>query len=463
MFKYYQRSTNLTEPDQVNGPRAENATFPPNNLAGEQSGPVQVTYGSWATPIASWIQLAFREVGIPDAPSQINGAILGSQYNPVTQNLEKQTRESSQTSYLDASFRSGRTNLKVYKRSLAQRILFNSKKEASGVIVQGDSNSKNTFVLSAKKEVILSAGVFQSPQLLMVSGVGPKETLQKFNIPVIADRPGVGQQLIDHTVFNLAQEVNVQTYTRLQGDAAAVAFVNDEFNNNSPPEGILTSQLSDLLAWENLPESYRGSFTAETKAFLAKYPEDFPELEYIVASAPFGAAEFATPENPINVFYFTPVLNRPASRGNVSISSANMRDQPLINPNLLSTETDEQVLVAAFRRARDIFAASSFQPVLIGEELLPGRERVPDSATDAEILEYLKAENSGFTWHASCTCKMGKSDDPLAVLDSKARVYGVKNLRVVDISAFPLLNPGHPMSLIFALAEKISEDILQGR
>jgi choline dehydrogenase len=415
-----------------------------------------------ATPIASWIQLAFRELGIADAPSQINGAIIGGQYNPVTQNPEKQTRESSQTSYLDVSFNSGRKNLKVYKRPLVQRILFNGKKEAIGVLVQG-ANSKKEFVLSATREVIVSAGAFQSPQLLMVSGVGPKEILQKFGIPVIADRPGVGQQLIDHTVFNLAQEVNVQTYTSLQGNPAAVAFSEDEFNNNSPPDGILTSQLSDYLAWENLPAAYRTSFSAQTEAELARYPADWPELEYIVASAPFGAAEFANATNPANVFYFTPVLNRPTSRGNVSISSRDMRDQPLINPNLLSTETDEQVLVAAFRRSRDFFNATSFQPVLVGEELLPGQD-VPQDATDAEILEYLKAFNSGFTWHASCTNKMGVLEkDKLAVIDSKARVYGVKKLRVVDVSSLPLLPPGHPVSVLYSLAEKISEDILQRR
>ncbi|SMQ52975.1 unnamed protein product [Zymoseptoria tritici ST99CH_3D7] len=420
MFRFYQKSTNLT---QITDLRAKNASFPPNNLVGETTGPIQISYGTWATPIASWIQRAFRELGVADAPSQINGAILGAQYNPVTQNYDTQTRESSQTSYLDASFNHGRTNLKVYKHSLAQKVIFNSKKEAVGVAVQG-FESGHPFVLSADKEVIVSAGAFQSPQLLMVSGVGPKATLQKHNIPVVADRPGVGRNLQDHTIFNVAQEVNVQTYTGLAGDRAAIDLAEKEYKNNSPPRGILASQLGDFLAWENLPAKYRTAFTAQTKADLAQYPADWPEVEYIVASAPFGAAEFSTPKDPKNIFYFTPCLNRPQSRGNIAISSSNMRDQPLINPNLLSTKTDEQVLVATFRRTRDFFNAKSFKPVLIGEELLPGKENVPLDATDEEILTYLKASNSGWSWHASCTCKMGRRDDPMAVVDSEARVYG---------------------------------------
>lgn len=456
-LSYYQRSINLTEPNAAL--RAENATVPPTLSPEEIGGPVQVSHPNWASPIASWAQLAFRELGLMDAPSQINGSIIGSQYNPLTQNPEDQTRESAQTSYLDAAFNSGRDNLKVYTHTMAMKILFDDDKVATGIQAKNDA-SEETYTLSATGEIILSAGAFQSPQLLMVSGVGPAAQLAEHDIPVIADRPGVGQRMLDHTVLNIAQEVNVKTYTSIQSPEAA-AFVVEEYTRG---EGILTNELSDYLAWENLPSEYRTSFTPETSADLASYPADWPELEYLIASGPFGAAEFSTPENPIDVFYFTPVINKPMSEGNISISSSSMLDQPLINPNLLSHPTDEQVLVAALKRGRDFFNTTALDPVLLGEELLPGVEDLPYDASDEEILTYLKAFNSGFTWHASCTCRMGKIEDPMAVLDNRARVIGVKGLRVVDASALPILPPGHPMSTIYAFAEKISEDvILNGR
>lgn len=454
ILPYYQRSITLSEPNDAL--RFANSTVPPTVQPAEIGGPNQVSHPNWATPIGSWAQLAFRELGIKDAPSQINGAIIGSQWNPILQNPFDQTRESSQTSYLDAAFANGLKNLHVYTHTLAKRIHFDQDKTASGVTIQ--VSNKSTFRISAKEEVVVSAGAFQSPQLLMVSGIGPRDILSRFSIPIVANLPGVGQNLKDHTVFNIAQEVNIVTYTSLLNPTAANAAVQEY---NTKRTGILTSQLSDYLAWENLPPSYRQSFTTQTQSDLNAFPSDWPELEYIVASAPFGAAEFATAENPINVFYFTPVLNKPFSSGNVSISSADMSDIPLINPNLLSHPADEQVFVAALRRARDFFNTTALDPVLLGNELLPGEKDLPYNATDSEILAYLKAFNSGFTWHASCTCKMGRKGDPMAVIDSKARVLGgVKGLRVVDASAFPVLPPGHPMSTIYALAEKISEDML---
>lgn len=164
----------------------------------------------------------------------------------------------------------------------------------------------------------------------------------------------------------------------------------------------------------------------------------------------------------IDVGYIQPVLLTPLSRGNITLASADMSDAPLINPNWLTHPTDQQVAIAAFKRARQFFNTSAIAPILIGEELLPGQQDLPFNSSDEEILSYLQA-NIGFNWHASCTCKMGKRDDGMAVVDSRAKVIGVERLRVVDASAFPFLPPGHPQATIYALAEKIAGDILAGR
>lgn len=131
------------------------------------------------------------------------------------------------------------------------------------------------------------------------------------------------------------------------------------------------------------------------------------------------------------------------SRGNVTIASANTEDPPVINMNWLSTETDQQLAIAAYKRIRDIFHSKAMASIVIGKEYFPGK----NYSTDAEILNVI--QNTVMTiYHAACTCKMGTIDDDLAVLDSHARVFGVYGLRVVDASSFPILVPGHPQSTV---------------
>lgn len=136
-------------------------------------------------------------------------------------------------------------------------------------------------------------------------------------------------------------------------------------------------------------------------------------------------------------------LVAPLSRGNISISSANMADQPLINPNWLTDPADVQVAIAGYKRVRQMFATKAMAPVLIGPEYFPG----PSVQTDAELLHIIR-QSLNTVFHAAATCSMGKTSDPKAVVDSKARVIGVSNLRVVDASAFPFLPPGHPQSTV---------------
>ena len=131
------------------------------------------------------------------------------------------------------------------------------------------------------------------------------------------------------------------------------------------------------------------------------------------------------------------------SRGNVTIASADMEDPPVINMNWLSTETDQQLAIAAYRRIRDIFHTKAMASILVGEEYFPGKNH----STNAEILNII--QNTVMTiYHAACTCKMGTLDDSMAVLDSHGNVFGVYGLRVVDASSFPILVPGHPQSTV---------------
>lgn len=160
-----------------------------------------------------------------------------------------------------------------------------------------------------------------------------------------------------------------------------------------------------------------------------------------VVSQPSGGKQYAT---------ILGALVAPTSRGNVTIASNDTSDLPIINPNWLSTEADQQIAIAAYKRIRGMFHSTAMAPIVVGDEYFPGSQY----QTDAEILEVIR--NTLMTiYHAACTCKMGTRDDPMAVLDSRARVFGVDRLRVVDASAFPILPPEHPQSTVCKMQEFI--------
>ena len=192
LLPFFQKSIHYTPPDMTK--RAINSTVDVDaaSIAASsgRDNPVSVTFPNYAQPPTSWIQMGFEEIGLNPTNGHISGNLLGSAYSLATINATTQTRESSETSFLTSAL--DQETLTVYISSLAKKVVFDDNKVATGVEVE---TSGIPYTLSAKREVIVSAGAFQSPQLLMVSGVGPKDTLCKYKIPVIADRPGVGQNM----------------------------------------------------------------------------------------------------------------------------------------------------------------------------------------------------------------------------------------------------------------------------
>ncbi|GME32268.1 GMC oxidoreductase [Neofusicoccum parvum] len=446
---FFEKSLNFTPPKSS---RAANAT-PEYDLAtlGKGDGPLSLTFSNYANAMASWVQKGFAEIGIAAQKGFTSGALNGSSY--VLENIDAtlQTRESSETAFLQPAL--AKTSLMVYQSTLAKKIVFDGDKKATGVEVDSDGVQ---YTLAAAKEVIVSAGAFQSPQLLMVSGVGPKATLDQFGIPVVADLAGVGQNMWDHVLMGPSYRVNVVTSSAL-GDAAVLAQAQQDYLERQ--EGILTNSGGDFLAWEKIPAAQRAGFdNATAGALAAAFPADWPEVEYLSMSGFLGYQQNYARDAPTDGFNYATVstaLVAPLSRGTVSIASADMADAPLIDPRWLTHPADRAVVVQGYKRVRQMFAARAMQDVLIGPEYFPG-EAVQ---TDDEILEVIRKTVST-VYHAACTCAMGRANDTNAVVDTKARVFGVEGLRVVDASSFPLLPPGHPVATIYALAEKIAHDIL---
>lgn len=434
---YFEKSLKFTPPD--NNLRFSNGTPEyDDKVLGNGSGPLSLTFSHYVQAFGTWATKGLQEIGIPIVKGFQSGSLLGQSYSMFTINATDMTRDSSETSFLRRGL--AYPNYKVYQSTMAKKVLFNADKKATGVVV--DTQGRQ-YTLSATKEVILTAGVFGSPQLLMVSGIGPAATLQQYKIPVVADRPGVGQNMQDHIYFGASSRVNAPTFSSFS-DPLFAAEAAKEFNDNAA--GIFTNPTTDVLAWEKVPPSLRSRMSNSTRKKLAYFPEDWPELEYLSLGAYLGFQQNLATGDPNDGFNYASLavsIVAPVSRGNLTIASADTAVSAVINPNWLTDRADMDVAVAGFKRMREFWRTPSMRSFTIGEEAFPGVQ----IQTDAQIEDIIK-KSLNTIYHAACTCSMGRSNDTNAVVDNHSKVIGVQGLRVVDASTFPILPPGHPQATV---------------
>lgn len=258
--------------------RAKNATVPLPSAESwaNAKGPIGITYPNWANPVASYAQEGWKSLGLNPLQDLTSGSLIGNQYSPMAIRANDQSRATSE-SFLDASIASGRQNVFIFTKSLAKKVNFDNQKKATSVVA--DSNGI-FFELKAKKEVVLAAGALHTPQLLMVSGIGPQETLSKHQIPVVNALPGVGKNWQDHPNFLMAFGANAVTGTMLLDPTFAAAAAK-EYNHHHT--GILTHNMADYFAWEKVPDMQLSS-TAEND--LKGLPKDWPHYEIVLANMP---------------------------------------------------------------------------------------------------------------------------------------------------------------------------------
>ncbi|KAL4734589.1 GMC oxidoreductase [Aspergillus similis] len=443
VLPFYQRTPTFYPPDNAQRPPNASASYNPDAFS-DAGEPLQVSYPIDSSVFSTWMARGMQAIGIREIQDFNSGTLLGAQWCPFTVRPSDRTRSSSEAAFRQRKSDDGNDDdlatLTLYKLTMGKHVLFNSNKTATGVQVR---TGASTYILHANREVIVSAGVFQSPQLLMVSGIGPAETLDTHGIPQIVDLPGVGQNMWDHLLFGPSYRVSIPTFTKIPTNLGFAA--EEAVRYFTKHRGPFTNPGADYLAWEKIPEHLRNQFQPETLANLSWFPASWPEAEYIsfaVYLDSFTDPFFTQPKDGYMYAAMIGSLVAPTSRGYVTIRSNNTDELPLIQPNWLDTASDAQVAVAMYRRMREAWTSpDGIAPIVIGDEYFPG----PQVQTDAEILQTIR--NSVMTiFHAACTCKMGSSDDPMAVVDSKARVFGVSGLRVVDASAFAILPPGHPQS-----------------
>lgn len=457
MLPYYKKSVHYTPPNQAlygnsSNTEAEDAFSP-------KGGPVEVSFSNMVHAFGSWLQKAFTTLGMNQIDGFNSGDLIGSAFATFTINPQNAHRSSSESSFLQEVLNKG-VGPTVYKNTMAQRILFTPHgNRATGLQVSTAGTfgtPQVNFTIHARKEVILSAGAFQSPQLLMVSGIGQCDHLRSLDISCLQNLPGVGQNMQDHAIFGIAHRVNVLTASAMANNSTFAAQSVREYIEHAT--GPLSIFGPGYYGWEKLPNSLRSKLTRASREALSSFPSDWPELEWLPTSA-FSRYNLnkvtADPKDGHQYATINGALNAPLSRGTVRLAGPTMNTLPLIDPQWLTDSTDMDLAVQMFHRQRQIWAKLAKLGVAEHEEYFPG----VNVSTDAQIREFIQ-KSMATVYHAAATCKMGREDDTMAVIDSNARVYGVQGLRVVDASSFPFLPPGHPQSTIYAFAEKIADELL---
>jgi choline dehydrogenase-like flavoprotein len=393
--------------------------------AGEHHG----TGGEWRVeyPRLRWdITDAFREAaaqaGIPKCDDFNTGNNEGCGYFHVNQKMGR--RWSSARGFLKPVM--GRPNLRVETGCLVEKIEFDGRR-ASGVRFRQNGESK---VARCRGEVILAAGALGSVQVLLLSGVGPAAQLTEHGISPVLDKPGVGENLQDHLQLRLIHKVTGvttlnETYRSLFN--RALMGLDYAFRRRGP----LTMAPSQL-----------GAFTRSSPRY------ERPNIQFHVQ--PLSLDKFGDPLHDFPAFTTSVANLRPSSRGFVRLRGTDPADKPVIQPNYLSTDEDRQVASDSIRVARNIVAQpalQAFRPV----EYLPG-DAVP-SDDDAALAK--AAGDIGTTiFHPVGTAKMGRPDDPMAVVDERLRLIGLANVRVIDASVMPTITSGNTNSPTMMIAEK---------
>jgi len=326
-----------------------------------------------------------------------------------------------------------RPNLTVLTHAHVQKLILETSehgKKATGV--QATIGGEPPQIFSAKREVILSAGSIGSPQILQISGIGPGDLLNKLDIEVVHDVPGVGENLHDHlqvrSVYKVSNTVTLNQRVNSLIGKAAMGLEYMLFRS-----GPLT-----------MPPSQLGAFD--------RSDPDQPTANIEWHVQPLSLDKFGEPLHTFNAITPSVCNLRPTSRGHIRIKSPNPAEYPAITLNYLATDEDKQVAIEGLKFTRRIMnspALSNFKP----EEWLPG----PSAQTDAELLE--AAGNLGTTiFHPVSTCRMGS--DPMAVVDDRLRVHGIAGLRVIDASIMPQITSGNTNAPTVMIAEKGAEMIL---
>ena len=362
------------------------------------------------------------QIGMPRTEDFNGGAQEGAGYYQLT--THKGWRCSTATAYLGPA--KHRAHLRIETDAFAAGLILEGRR-AVGVRYRQGGTMKSA---RCRGEVLLAAGSIQSPQLLQLSGVGPRALLDKHGIAIVHDLPGVGENLQDHLQIRLGYE------------CAKPITTNDQLNS-----WFGQAQLG--LQWLLFRSGPLAVGINQGGCFMRALPAEAatPDIQFHVATL---SADMAGGKvHPYSGFTLSICQLRPESRGHIRIRSTDPFEPPEMQPNYLSTDLDRRTAVAGVKCARAIAGSPAMRPY-VKREVKPG----PEASSDADLLEFCR-DNGATIFHPTGTCRMGA--DPLAVVDRRLRVHGVDRLRVIDCSVMPTLVSGNTNAAAVMLAEKAAD------
>jgi choline dehydrogenase len=390
-----------------------------------KNGPLHVTRGPRRNPLTRAFVEAGQQAGYP-----VTGDYNGEQqegFGPFDATIYKGIRWSAATAYLRPALK--RPNCNII-RAFARRIVIEEGR-ATGVEV---SRGNKIEIIKANKEVIVAASSLNSPKLLMLSGIGPAAHLREHGIDVVADRPGVGQNLQDHLELYIQQAatkpVSLFAHWNLRGKAKI---------------GL------EWLFWKT---GLGSSNQFESAGFIRSDAGiNYPDIQFHFLPIAVSYDGKVAPDGHGFQAHVGPMRSK--SRGQVTLRSADPADHPKIEFNYMSDPQDWIDFRKCIRLTREIFAQPAFDPFR-GREIQPGEDAQSDDALDDFIREHAES-----AYHPCGTCKMGDASDPMAVVDPENRVIGVAGLRVADSSIFPRVTNGNTNGPSLMVGEKAADLILQ--
>jgi len=356
-------------------------------------------------PAPSPISQAFRQAAVDHGfkATDVNGE---QQENAVSFCQSTTTRElaraSTSVAYIHPIM--NRPNFTLLTDSMVTRVLFDGTR-ATGVEYQANGSTRR---VRASSEVIVSAGGFNTPKLLQLSGIGPADHLRKMGVPVVADVPGVGENLQDHLLVRMSWHLE-----------------------EAQPQLIILSEVNLFTYSRSVPDTVS------------------PNLQYMFA--PFFFPEYGALDAGITL---TPVISLPESRGTVRLRSNDPADPPVLNLNYLSTENDVQCLQYGIELGRELMS-SKLLASATGTEVVPG----PDLKTTEQITQYIR-DTAVTVWHPAGAARMGTDD--MAAVDPQLRVRGVDGLRVIDCSIMPTIVNANLQATVITIGEKGADLVLNG-
>jgi choline dehydrogenase len=387
-------------------------------------GKVHTRYGPLDNPLNQvWLE-AGRQAGYPFT-QDMNG-FQQEGFGRMDMTVGGGRRSSAANAYLRPALR--RRSLAVRTHALATRILFEGRRAVGVMYRRGNEE----HVARARREVIVSAGPIQSPKLLKLSGVGPAQELAQHGIGVIHDLPGVGANLQDHLEFYF-QMASTQPVTL--------------FSETTPFRKALIG-----MRWLLTKDGLGASNHFETGGFIrSRAGVRYPNIQYhfLPMAVSYDGSSLAQEHG----FQAHVGPMRSQSKGWVRLASADPNEKPKVFFDYLSRPEDWEEMRACVRLTREIFAQPAFAPYR-GREIQPG----PGVQSEAQIDEFIRSHVES-AYHPSCSCRMGRPDDPQAVVDPETRVIGLEGLRVVDSSIMPSITTGNLNAPTLMLAEKASDHI----